>query len=71
MAIKTTYEQIEEVQAAITKTLEAISVSQGDKSILRSKLRDLTEREEWLLARYKREQNTGGPSFNIGVRKRF
>ena len=58
MAIKTTLEQIEEVQASITKTLNTQSYTIGDASVLRARLKDLREYEKDLLDRYANE--TGG-----------
>lgn len=55
MAIKTTQEQLEEVQAAITNCLSAQSLGMGDKSLMRARLDFLTQREEWLLRRYNEE----------------
>ena len=67
MAIKTTIEQIEEVQTAITETLKAQQMGMGDKLLLKARLRDLTDRESMLLARYKSESASGGISFNTGI----
>ena len=58
MAIKTTLEQIEEVQAAITKVLNSQSYTIGDASVQRAKLKALTDREEMLLGKYQKEQGT-------------
>jgi hypothetical protein len=55
MAIKTTAEQLEEVQTAITECLKAQSVGAGDKTILRATLASLNAREETLLKRYTEE----------------
>lgn len=71
MALKTTLEQLEEVQAAITQVMDAQRAGIGDKELLRACLDLLDAREEKLLKRYKAEQGTGGtPAFNIGVMKR-
>ena len=58
MAIKTTLEQIEEVQAAITKVLNSQSYTIGDASVQRAKLAALTAREDMLLAKYEKENGT-------------
>lgn len=61
MAIKTTEEQIEEVQASITECLKAQSTGAGDKTIMRALLSALTAREELLLKRYN-EQSAASSS---------
>jgi len=70
MALKTTLEQIEEVQAAITKVMSGQDVTMGGKSLKYADLRMLHEREDLLLQRYKREQGTGGMAVNVGVLRR-
>jgi hypothetical protein len=70
LAIKTTLAQLEEVQAAITKTLAALDSSIGDKRLLRNKISALTDRETILLARYRAETGTGGIAINQGIRRR-
>lgn len=68
MAIKTTLEELEEVQAAITKVRHAQSGGRGDKTLQRANLAELWKEQEILLARYKAEQGTGGiPAINIGI----
>ena len=52
MAIKTTEEQLEEVQTAISKVMTGQSYSIGGRSLTRADLKSLMEREEILLARY-------------------
>lgn len=52
MAIKTTAEQLEEVQTAISECLKAQSMGAGDKTVMRALLSSLTAREEILLKRY-------------------
>ena len=59
MAIKTTLEQLEEVQASITNCLTAQSMSAGDKMVLRARLDFLQSREDILLARYNETQASG------------
>jgi hypothetical protein len=58
MAIKTTLAQIEEVQAAITKTLNMISYTIGDTSVQRASLKHLREYEKELKAEYNKEQGS-------------
>ena len=60
MAIKTTLEHLEEVQAAITKIMTAQDVSMGDKRVMYARLDFLQKREDALLARYKTEQAGSG-----------
>jgi len=72
MAVKTTLEQLEEVQTAISKVMNAQSGSRGDKTLQRARLDQLEAREEKLLLRYKAEQGTGGmPVRNIAIPKRL
>jgi len=71
MALKTTLEQLESVQAAIASSENALETSKGDKRLVRQRLETLYAREEKLLARYNNEQNTGGIAFNVGVPGRF
>jgi hypothetical protein len=70
LAIKSTLEQLEEVQAAISKALDALSMGIGDKILTRQKIDALTAREELLLKRYKAESGTGGFSINSGLVRR-
>ncbi|HSV27262.1 MAG TPA: hypothetical protein VLH60_05155 [Sedimentisphaerales bacterium] len=70
MAIKTTLEQLEEVQAAISAVMTGQAYSIAGRNITRANLAELTKREEMLLSRYKREQGTGGPAINIGIPRR-
>ena len=70
MAIKTTLEQLEEVQAAITQVMTSQSQGGPEGSITRADLKDLQEREAILLERYRIEQGSGGPSINIGTMRR-
>lgn len=72
MAVKTTLEQLEEVQAAITKVMKAQSGGMGDKNLQRARLDMLEIREEKLLRRYRAESGTGGiPVINIAIPKRL
>jgi len=70
MAIKTTIEQLEEVQAAISKVMNGQSVSLDGKQLTRANLADLERREEKLLTRYRNEAGQGGPTFNRGLKGR-
>lgn len=70
MAIKTTLEQLEEVQAAITAVMSGQAYSIGGRSLTRVNLNWLNDREEKLLQRYNREQGIGGPAINIGISRR-
>lgn len=70
MAIKTTLEQLEEVQAAISAVMSGQSYSISGRSVTKANLRELTERETLLLARYNQEQGTSGPAFNVGIKRR-
>jgi hypothetical protein len=70
LAIKTTLEQLEEVQAAITKVMSGQDMSISDKRLQRAKLDSLTARESILLARYKAETGTGGIAINQGILRR-
>jgi hypothetical protein len=71
MAIKTTLEQIEEVQAAITKVMSGqdFTFSNGSR-VSRADLDALGKRETQLLARYRGEQGTGGMAVNTAIMRR-
>lgn len=58
MAVKTTQEQLEEVQAAITKVLNTQSYTIGDASIQRARLKDLEAREQRLKSDLAKENAT-------------
>lgn len=58
MAVKTTLEQLEEVQTAITAVMSGQAYSIGDRTFTRASLRSLQEREDRLLERYNAEQAT-------------
>ncbi|MDY6903699.1 MAG: hypothetical protein SWH61_03345 [Thermodesulfobacteriota bacterium] len=68
MAIKTTYEQIIELDEAITKSLAALELAGpgGDRAV-RNRVDALYKQRDKLLTRYQREQGAGGPSFNVGI----
>ncbi len=53
MALKTTLEQLEEVQAAITEVMTSQSLTQPGGTVVRANLDALQKREEKLLARYR------------------
>ena len=70
MAVKTTLEQLEEVQAAITKVMSGQEGTLDGKSIKFADLNTLNMRESMLLKRYKQEQGTGGLKINNAVLRR-
>jgi uncharacterized protein YceH (UPF0502 family) len=55
MAVKTTLEQLEEVQEAITSTMAAQAYDWGDVEVKKANLKTLGDRERELLTRYYRE----------------
>lgn len=55
MALKTTLEQLEEVQAAISAVMLGQSYRIGNRALTRADLGALEAREEKLLARYRKE----------------
>ena len=69
MAIKTTLEQIEEVQEAIAAVMSGQSFTQGGKQLTMASLTNLTDRETMLLARYRRETGRGA-AVNVGTLRR-
>lgn len=69
MAIKTTLEQIEEVQEAITTLMSGQEVTVDGRKWVMADLAALETREEKLLSRYRRE-NGGGLSINYGLPRR-
>lgn len=60
MAIRTYTEQLEEVQAAISKVLVGQSYSMGGRTLTRADLASLQKREEYLRPLAEREGNGGG-----------
>lgn len=70
MAIKTTLEQIEEVQAAITAVMSGQSYNISGRSVTKANLKELSDRETLLLDRYRREQGGGGLVINVGTLRR-
>lgn len=68
MAIKTTLEQLEEVQAAISRIMTGQDVTVDGKRLRYADLDILNRREQMLLARWRAETGTGGlPAFNTGI----
>ena len=73
MAVKTYTEQLEEVQAALTKVLEKIAAtgvqkwSRGQMSVEYAQLEALQKREEYLRPLVARETGAGGLSIRRGV----
>ena len=71
MAIKTTTEQLEEVQTAISSIMSgAQEVWVGGKKYVAPDLDVLNRREEMLLRRYRSEQGSGGIAINVGIPRR-
>jgi len=70
MTLKTTLEQLEEVQSTITKVMSGQSGTWGDKTVTMADLTALNIRESMLLKRYKQETGTGGLKINQGIIKR-
>jgi hypothetical protein len=60
MAIQTTLEQLEEVQASISETLKGQSISAGDKRVDRPDLAALYKAQAILRTQYNAEQSSGG-----------
>ena len=59
MAVKTTLEQLEEVQTAITACLTSQELTGPHGSVVRARLEAMTAREQVLLKRYYEEQASG------------
>ncbi|OPY78224.1 MAG: hypothetical protein A4E65_02378 [Syntrophorhabdus sp. PtaU1.Bin153] len=72
MAITTTFEQLEEVQAAITAVMsgQAYTWPSSGLSVTKADLKALSDREEILLKRYRAETGTGGMAINVGIPRR-
>jgi len=70
MTVKTTLEQLEEVQAAITHVMKGQEVLVAGKRLTLADLDALGKREEMLLRRYRAETDDGGLSFNTGILRR-
>lgn len=67
--MKTTTEQLDEVQEAISKVMTGQSGSWGDKTVSFADLAALTARENSLLERLSTESR-GGLTRNVGVIRR-
>lgn len=59
MAVKTTFEQIEEIDAAISAVMDGQEVSRGGKRLVFADLKTLFECRERLLSRYNAENGSG------------
>ena len=59
MAVKTTLEQLEEVQNTISAVMSGQEVAVGGKRMRMADLDALNKREEMLLARYNKEHGRG------------
>lgn len=74
MALKTTLEQLEEVQAAISEVMTSQELNSGQgRGVVRARLDLLEAREEKLQARYNREQSNAsyaGPAVAHGTPSR-
>lgn len=70
MAIKTTLEQIEEVQSAISAIMSGQAYSIAGRSLTRANLDELSKRETMLLDRYRRETGGIGIVTNVGTLRR-
>jgi len=66
MAIKTTLEQLEEVQAAIERVLQSQEMGFDMDRVKRPDLATLYKREDQLTQRLAAEQGRGS-AFNVGV----
>ena len=72
MAVKTTLEQLEEVQAAITEVMTSQELRAGGASgsIRRPELSVLLAERRRLYEQYRTEQGTGGIAMNVGTLRR-
>ncbi len=70
MALKTTLQQLEDVQTAIAAAERGQSYTMDGQTISRGDLAALYKREERLLARYAQEQGTGGLTINNVIPRR-
>lgn len=71
MAIMTTIEQLEEVQAAISRCLVAQQVGSANNSLMRARLDFLQQREAVLLRRYQEEQASAGAAGGMFNKVKF
>ena len=66
MAIKTTLEQIEELDEAITATLAALKTAgPGGDAVERNRYESLVKERSRLLSQHLKETGSGGPTFNV------
>lgn len=65
MAVKTTTQQLEEVQTAITAVMSSQSYTIDGVSFTRANLSALQDREKYLLSKYNEEQGTK-PRVSVG-----
>jgi hypothetical protein len=71
MAIKTTLEQIEDLQEAISQAEGSQELSDGvGGRVVRPDLQVMYNRLDQLMDRYRRETGTGGPAINVGIMRR-
>ena len=71
LAVKTTLEQLEEVQTAISAILTGgQSTNWSDKGLTRASLSELRKMESDLKRQYNAESGTGGNAINYGYPKR-
>lgn len=68
--VKSTLEQLEEVQSAISKVMEGQDVQMGNKRVSLADLSVLQQREDTLLRRHRIETGKGGSRINIGTMRR-
>ena len=72
MAIKTTLQQIEDVQEAITQSEASLEMAgPGGDRVVRNRLDVLYKRLDFLKDRYRREKNTGGPVATVGYMRGY
>lgn len=67
MAIKSTIQQIEDIQAAIEQALASQEMGGGGDRIRRPDIDALFRQEARLLARYETETGKRRPAFNTGI----
>ena len=70
MAVKTTLERLEEVQATITEVMTSQELGGPSGRLVRAQLAVLLQEQKDLLVQYRIEQGTGGPARNIGIPRR-
>ena len=67
MAIKSTQQQLEEVQAAIEQVLASQEMGSGSDRVRRAELSVLYKREDQLMQRLASETGTSRPAINTGI----